>query len=130
MTSSTQSSYTSIWVIRVCKSSSSSSISMVMSFPFSAIDNLPNRGLLGDTWIGPIVFLSFYGHGVRGDFGTSGVAAASLGSFWARWGSAVTSVNHTLVLAGVIMSTLEDCKSTQCLMLCTCSILKQPSVVL
>lgn len=110
------------------------------TFPFSSIDNFPNYGFLGDTRTGPIVCLSFFSNAVRGDFGTFVATAASLASSWSIWGStaslAISSVNHTLGLVAVIVSTwdlfsrvLKGGKSARCSMLCNCSNLKQPSVV-
>lgn len=78
--SSSMPSASSISSKRAYRSSSSSSISMVTSLPFSSIESLPNRGFLGDMRIGPAICLSFLGLGVRGDFGISGVTQVSLGT--------------------------------------------------
>lgn len=129
-TSSSTSSYTYIWSIRACKSYTSSSNSMVMALPFSSIDILPNHGFLGDMRTGPIVYLSFFSRGVRGDFGTSSETTTSLGSL------AVSSANFTPVLATAIMVArdmfchiLKDSKIARFSILYNFSNPKQPSVV-
>lgn len=139
-TSSSSSSRASIWSISTCKCSSSSSNSTVMDFPFSFIDNLSNHGFLGDMQIGPIVYLSFFGRGVHGDFETSSARATSLISSWTIWGfvasPTISSMNHTLgpVLFIVFTQDMVWCilkggKSGRCSILCNYSNLKQQSVV-
>lgn len=88
-----------------------------------------------------MLFLSFFGHGVRGDFGMSGTTTVSLSSSWAIWGLAaspvVSSVNHSPGLVVVIVFSrdlfgrvLKGGKSSRCSMLYNFLNLKQPSVVL
>lgn len=55
--------------IRAYKSSSSSSVSIMTAFPFSSMDSLLCHRFLEDMCIGPIAYLSFLGHNVRGDLG-------------------------------------------------------------
>lgn len=72
---------------------------------------------------------------MRGDLGTFGATVASPGSSSVTQDFGVTSTNHTLVLATLIVSTLDSFghvlmggKVAWCSMLCTGSNLKKTSV--
>lgn len=87
----------SIWSIRSCRLSSSSTGSLITIFPLSTAEHLLN---LGEARTGPIFCLFFLGRGVRGDLETSRNWEGS------SWFNYISLVCRAWVLAIVLMECL------------------------
>ena len=110
--SSSTSSYSFVVAIRACKSSSSSSISIMTAFPFYSIDKFLCRGFLGYMHTGPIAYLFFFGRGVSGDLGISVTTPAPSGTsytmgVYAALPTVPSSIPNPSLVA-VIISTLDS----------------------